>query len=331
MNVRSDVHKIHSSTLAGSTPFGHDIIVVIPSPASSIYGTNSGHAAINQRWQDYLDKWMNEGHKIIVLMNAAISRQNLKWLPINEFALSNFREAGTSQYIGSVTSSSYSIKEFLKTNSQNFTVVTHYLFENEDGVHPNSSVDPTLLTSFTYKEGNKEIIFLPYTGMSNLDSLISALDTSVNKWELPEIESVEKELADTDNQITDLEAKRAEIQKRLSSLNHKVDDLINTDIYLGRSIRHYEAASNSQNPNPEDYYEAIEAIENAFTSERVMQSTLGFSKNFINKIMRRANEFRHVATSGEMPTPLTIEEIHEFNSNVREVILAYLKYLFDKK
>lgn len=61
-----------------------------------------------------------------------------------------------------------------------------------------------------------------------------------------------------------------------------------------------------------------------------MRDKLNVSKTFIDSVMKRTNEFRHVDKSGNPPTPLTDDEKKEFAEKVEKVIKAYIEYLYER-
>jgi hypothetical protein len=325
-------HDVDNSTLDSSTPFGYDLILINPGNPSSMYGTNSrGH--VDSRWKNAITKWANPKRKIIVLMNR-LSQSSLHWLPIDNrslLALMGLEDAGTSNYLGNVVSTEPLIRRFLTENKSQFKINTYLRYDTPDtNIIANSQVDDTLVTSFTYKKDNLEIIFVPLIAMPSLGSIFSSLDTPVNAWGITDADDLMAKISQIDAEINELHNKRDTIDKELSGLNTQISSTIESDIYLSRAIGHYDAAKGSENPTPEGYYGAVEAIENAFSSEREMREQLGLSKAYVEKVMRRANDFRHETKSGQAPTPLSSEEISDFNQRVNKIISSYIQYLLDK-
>jgi len=328
----SFAHKMTASTLGDSSPFGYDLIIVDPNPRVNILGNGHNRDIEWARWRTSLSKWMNENHRVIVIIRPDDNSGSYNWLPLSNFASSRMQAVGINSYIGDVIAPDIYVKNFLNSNKDSFSVVAHYINDTEaENIIPGSRVDPTLLTSFTYREASMEVIFLPPTSLLNLNSIVSALDASSNRWKISNISELESRLSVLNSQMAELEQDHYKLEQDLLSLNQTVDSIVSGDVYLSRSIRHFEQTQGVEKPNPEDFYEAIEAIEKVFSSEREMRDTLGFSKNYIDAITKRTNEFRHVARSGEPPVELTAEEITGFTQKTHEVITSYIKYLFDKE
>lgn len=327
------IHEIVSSSLEQSTPFGYDLIVVCAGSKPNIYGTHS-YGVIDRRWKNAITKWANPKRKIIVLMHK-LDRSVLDWLPIDDkgqMTLMGLELAGNSNYLGNITSTDPVIRRFLTDNRQSFNVDTYLRYDTPNpNITINSCVDMTLITSFTYKEGKLEIIFVPLIAMSNLNNIFSSLDTPANAWGIGAADELVAQISEIDSEINALHVKRDDVYEQLGNLNAAISGVIDGDVYLSRAIGHYDAAKGSEDPTPESYYGAIEAIENAFSSEREMREELGLSKGYIDKVMRRANDFRHEAKNGQAPNPLTDDEIADFNQRTNSIISSYIQYILDKK
>lgn len=311
-------------------PFGYDLVVVNPADRHGMYGPTGNQSLLGSRWSNALSKWANGKRRVLILMNN-LTYAELAWLPIDAntmMALAQLESAGQGNFLGNVTSVEPLIRRFLTDNKQAFTVNTYLRYDTPDPyITVNSSVDSTLLTSFTYKKDGLEIIFIPFLDPSHLSTLFASLDTPANAWGLPAAQNLVNELSGIDEAINQLHAKRDSLYQELNELNAGISKVIESDVYLTRAIGHYDATKASENPSPEGYYGAIEAIEKAFSSERAMQEELELSKSYVDKVMRRANEFRHEAKSGQAPTALTNEEISDFNVRVNKVISSYINYL----
>lgn len=325
-------HEVVNSNLELSTPFGYDLIVVNPGNSSSMYGTNS-HGRVDTRWKNAITKWANTKRKIIVLMHR-LDHSALNWLPIDQMsriALKSLEAVGNSDYLGNVISTEPPIRRFLSENKQHFQIDTYLRYDAPDpNITINSCVDSTLATSFTYRKNNVEIIFVPLIAMANLNSIFSSLDTPANAWGITAADELVAKISNIDGEVNELHARRDALYKELGDVNSSISNIIEGDVYLARAIGHYDAAKGSENPTPESYYGAVEAIENAFSSEREMREGLGLSKIYVDKVMRRANDFRHEAKSGQAPTPLTADEVSDFNQRVNKIISSYIQYILNK-
>lgn len=324
-------HSVSQSNLHNSTPFGYDAIIADTASTHAMYGTNSPNS-VDARWKNAIAKWANGRRKIIVLMRS-MNLSSLNWLPIDQSAritLSKLESAGTGNYLGDVTSADSLLRHFLLENKDDFHITTYLRHDDEDEtISVNSNVDSTLITSFTYKKDKVEIIFIPYLPPQNLDRLFTSLNQPANAWGIEEAENIKKELATIDTEIDALYSKRDALNQQLIDINQKINSTINSDLYLTRAIGHFDATKSTDNPSPESYYGAVEAIEKAFESERQMRETLGLTKGYIDKVMRRANEFRHEAKSGQPPAQLTTDEINDFNERVNVVISKYIQHILN--
>lgn len=324
-------HQFTSSDLHGSTPFGYDLLLVNPSSSQHLYGSNS-HATINSRWQDAIAKWSNGKRKVIIFMDR-VDSNTLHWLPIDQdtrTTLAGLQSVGVSDYIGNISSTDPILRHFITEHKPHFIVNTYLKYEaTNPHITVHSGVDESLVTSFTYKKDLVEIVFLPTLPMANLIGYINTLDQPANSWGVASAEEINSKISAIDGQINELFTSRDELNRELSSLNDSISSTIESDIYLTRAIGHYDATKSTEHPSPESFYGAVEAIENAFNSEREMREKLGLTKAYIDKVMRRANEFRHEAKNGQPPTPLTAEEVSDLSSRVSKVISAYIQYLLN--
>lgn len=319
--------------MGDTTPFGYDTIIINPVISPLLYGQEVTAQVTTSRWKNYLQKWFTKGHRIIVLarphdfVSGDIS--NYGWLPDSlNISVNEFVGSGSSPYLGSITTRQSNIRTYLSDSSNDHRVVAHFdASYSGDDIAVNSQIDSEMITSFTYKTGTVEIIFVPTVGLSKLEKLVSSFETSSNRWTIPDAQSLEENIAGLDDQIKGLEDAKHALQDQIKQLNEHVQDLITTDIYLGRAVSAFEAVQGEESPEPEKFYEALEAVENAFNSEREMREELGFSKTKIGTLTRRTNEFRHVAKSGQVPNPLTVEEIQEFTSLIEDIISAYIAKL----
>jgi hypothetical protein len=325
-------HEVTNSNLESSTPFGYDLIVVNPANSGSMYGTNS-RGGVDKRWKNAIAKWVNTKRKIIVLMYG-LDHSALSWLPIDEtsrITLMGLEPAGNSDYLGNIVSAEPFIRRFLTENKQHFSINTYLRYDVPNpNIAINSCVDATLATSFTYRKNDLEILFVPWVAMTSLNSIFSSLDTPANAWGITAADELVAKISKIDDEINVLHTQRDALYKELADLNADISSVIGTDVYLSRAIGHYDAAKGSENPTPENYYGAVEAIENAFSSEREMREGLGLSKAYVDKVMRRANDFRHEAKSGQAPTPLTTDEISDFSERVNKIISSYIQYILNK-
>lgn len=325
-------HEVINSSLYSSTPFGYDVIVVNPSNSSAMYGANSTQL-LNTRWKNSLEKWSDGKRKIIIFLDGA-SYHSLLWLPIPPVNLVTFQSlesAGNSNYLGNILSTDPVTRRFLTQNKDHFNINTHLNYDSEDeNLTVNSSVDSSILTSFNYSIGNLEVIFIPTTAMSNLQPLLDALDTPANAWGISGADDLLEKMSSIDQEINELNLQRDVIYANLNAVNTKISETISSDVYLTRAISHYDATKSTEQPSPESYYGAVEAVENAFVSEREMREELGLTKSYVDKVMRRANDFRHEAKSGQSPSPLSDEEIQDLNQRVNHIISSYIQYLLKK-
>jgi hypothetical protein len=319
------------STLSDSTPYGFDIVIVDPLANGNYLGSGQPNKTIS-RWQSSLAKWCGSQHRVIVILRPNINSggfSNYAWLPSSDFNPGFITECGTSNYIGDIVATDAYIVNFLRDHQDDFSVVAHYVgTEANEHLKPSSIIHDHVVSSFSWKDGTTEVIFLPTIPTNNLLQLISKLDASSTKWKIGAVEEIEQKIQEDDSKIEDLRQSRATLSAQLQGVNSKVNNIVTSDIYLKRAIRSYELTQSVENPNPENFYESLEAIEKAFSSERAMRESLGLSKNFIDSIMRRANEFRHVAGDGAAPTPLSEEEKVEFSVKTESVIKAYLNFLY---
>lgn len=324
-------HSVTQSNLYNSTPFGYDAIIVNTANTSAMYGTNSPNS-VDTRWKNAIEKWANGKRKIIVLMEN-MRLPSLNWLPIDQIAkttLSKLESAGTGNYLGDVSSVDSLLRHFLLENKDDFRISTYLRYDDVDEtISVNSGVDSTLITSFTYKKDKVEIIFIPHLPPQKLDRLFTGFDQPANAWGIEEAENIKKELAAIDTEIDALYSKRDGLNQQLIDINQKINSAINSDLYLIRAIGHFDATKSTDNPSPESYYGAVEAIEKAFESEHQMRETLGLTKGYVDKVMRRANEFRHEAKSGQPPAQLTTDEINDFNERVNAVISKYIQHILN--
>jgi hypothetical protein len=326
-----DAHQFTHSTLKDATPFGYDLIVVNPHNIQGLYGSNN-RGSVQARWRNAIKKWSSGKRKIIIYMDA-LETEGLMWLPLNQDALNTFaglEAVGSSNYLGNVTSIEPVLRHFLTQNKQHFTINTYLKYDDPNqNITVHSGVDETLVTSFTYKDDFIELIFIPRLPLANLVGLINTLDQPASSWGVSSADEINQQISDIDAQINELYSSRDTLNEELGRLNASISTTIESDVYLTRAISHYDASKSTENPSPESYYGAIEAIENAFDSERDMREKLDLSKAYIDKVMRRANEFRHEAKSGQPATPLTAEEIADLSERVNKVISSYIQYLLN--
>jgi len=324
-------HNFKQTTLNDSTPFGYDLVIVNTASAMAMYGISQGHTEINRRWKNFITKW-SDGNRKIIILGDNLDINALQWLPIGLSAmnsLGHLESAGNGTFLGNIISTDPFLRRFLTENKDSFRVNRYLRCENLENTNitPNSGVDASLLTSFTYKKDGLEIIFLPPIPMQNLLSIFSSLDTPANAWGITAADELTSSISTIDGKINTLHARRDALYEELNTLNARIAETIGGDVYLSRAISHYDATRASENPSPESYYGAVEAIENAFSSEREMRDELGLTKAYVDKVMRRANEFRHEAKSGAAPTPLTDDEISDLNERVNKIISCYIQYL----
>jgi uncharacterized protein YukE len=318
-------------SLGDTTPFGYDTVIVNAVGGSQQFG-DSESGSVTIRWKAYLEKWLSSNHRIIVIIHpfdfhSGQTAHNYNWLPELGIDYMSFVDSGTSEYIGSVVAQDSYVKRYLEGHQHKVIAHFNYIDDN-DAVRVNSKIDEEIVTSFSYKTENREIIFIPPTTSSNnLRDLLNSFELASNRWKVPDVEAIEDNIREIEHEIEGLEVRRSTLNAEVKNLNDEVENLINTDIYLGRAVRAYEFVQEQENPVPEKFYEALEAIEMAFDSEREMRDELGFSKTRIGKLTRRTNEFRHVSKSGETPTPLTADEVTDFTSLIEEVISSYIKKL----
>lgn len=328
----SSVHQLINSNLESTTPFGYDLIVVNPSSRAGLYGTNQ-RELIQRRWSNAIKKWSSGKRKIIIFMDS-LETEDLMWLPLNQDALNTFaglEAVGSSDYLGNITSVDPVLRHFITQNKQHFTINTYLKYDTPNpNIIVHSGVDETLVTSFTYKDDFIELIFIPRLSMASLIGLINTLDQPASSWGITSADEINKQISIIDSQINDLYSSRDILNEELNRLNVNISNTIESDVYLTRAISHYDASKSTENPSPESYYGAIEAIENAFDSERDMRDKLDLTKAYVDKVMRRANEFRHEAKSGQPPTPLTTEEVTDLSERVNKVISSYIQYLLNR-
>jgi len=265
-------------------------------------------------------------------MNA-LETEDLMWLPLNQAALDTFaglEAVGSSDYLGNVTSVDPVLRHFITQNKQHFTINTYLRYDIPNpNIIVHSGVDESLVTSFTYKDNSIELIFIPKLPLTNLIGLINTLNQPASSWGISSADEINRRISDIDGQINDLYSSRDALNEELGRLNNSISTTIESDVYLTRAIGHYDASKSTENPSPESFYGAIEAIENAFDSERDMREKLDLTKSYVDKVMRRANEFRHETKSGQAPTPLTTEEVTDLSERVNKVISSYIQYLLN--
>jgi hypothetical protein len=318
------------SNLVTSTPYGHDIIVINPTHVSSFIGTHGTGEAIN-RWSEYLPRWLGGHHKLIVVLEPNLGN-NYTWQNLPNFSPDNIQTAGHNPYIRSVVASDGYTKSFLNDNDEFFDVQAYYTENaNVPNIHPNSFVDEGLLTSFSWKSQDKEVIFIPTIALSRIFKLVQSLESGSTQWSIQPAKELQSKINGVDGKIQQLEEQKSQLSDSLIAVNNSVNTLINSDLYLKRSINSFSRTQSSDSPNPENFYEAIEAVENAFQSEREMRENLGVTKSKIDKVMRRTNQFRHVAKDGQPPEPLSQEEITEFTQIVDDIIHKYIEYLYNSE
>jgi len=326
-----DSHEFVNSNLANATPFGYDVIIV--DGHQSLYQGSLNTTAAGQRWNDAISKWSG-GKRTIIVMMYQLTSSYLTWIS-NDIEFTKvtlaIEEAGWGNFLGNVTSSDPVVKKFLNDNKSEFSV-SMYLKVNDSlkSITVNSGVDNSLLTSFTYEKDDLKVVFIPYLNPANLSKLINAYQSPSSVWSIEEATELQRNISDTDAQINALDKERDELYEKLNKVNSEVTSVIESDIYLGRAISHFDAARFSEHPNPESYYGAIEAVENAFASEREMREVLNLSKNYVGKVTQRANSFRHEAKDGQGPTPLSAEEVTDFNERLNHIISSYIDYLMNK-
>lgn len=263
-----------------------------------------------------------------------MTHSSLQWLPVepvDRITFQKLESAGNSKYLGNILSTDPSIRRFLTENKDNFLINTHLNYDSDDErLTVNSSVDSSILTSFNYTLDDLEVIFIPQTALLNLQTLLNALDTPANAWGISDADELVDKMTLIDEQINQLNLERDGIYEELNLINTKISDTISSDVYLTRAISHYDATKSAEQPSPESYYGAVEAIENAFKSEREMREELGLAKNYVDKVMRRANDFRHESKNGQSPTPLSSEEVQDLNQRVNHIVSSYIHYLLEK-
>jgi hypothetical protein len=314
------------STLGQTTPFGYDLIVVNPRSVSTFIG--NGASAVNARWIDHLHRWLGGHHKLIVTLQPH-DGANYAWLALRNFNPSQITEVGHTRYLGTITATDGYVKSFLSSNIGQFTVSAYYQpHDNHPEIVPNSIVDDGLLTSFSWKMDNKEIIFIPPAPLDVIYKFINALELGSTQWILKPAIELQEKINSIDEKIQHLENDKTTLTDELIAVNNKVNSLLEEDVYLNRSINSYSRTQSTDSPNPENFYEAIESIEKAFESERQMQQTLGVTKTTVDRVMRRTNEFRHVARTGKTPEPLTEQEKSDFSKAVQDIIQKYIEYLY---
>lgn len=321
-------------TLDDASPYGYDYIVVDPSTLSTVTGGN-GIAKTIIRWHHDLQRWKSPQHKIIVMQRPYEPHgdlHNYSWLGAKGIISQYFQPSGTDAFLGDIVAKRSFIKNYLTDFSADYHVSSYYKPTSvSEGFEPNSLVTANVYSSFIWSDENSfEIIFIPPSTAPAIAHLIQAIGHGLSNWKLPQTVDIEEKISDIEHQVIKLEAQKRTHEESLLAVSNNINYLLETDIYLQRAVSSYTQVSGTENPNPEKYYEAIESIENAFSSEREMQESLTVSKSFVNKVMRRANEFRHVAKSGDSPQPLTQEEKTEFDTKIEQIIKKYINYLYDK-
>jgi len=332
--IPSNIEATFSNMMLKS-PFGFDVIVVDPTTLPDVMGGGNLTEHVD-RWKESLDKWLAGHNKLIVLLRPFMAHghlDNYSWLPINIVRGNKIEDCGFNNFVGDIVTKEHRLRNYLSLH--NLVVRAHFrpkVDENDfEPVEPLSQIDPELLTSFVWSDGDKEIFFVPSSTLDNMYELVSSFGGGGGlSWDTTESRDLAGKIEEIDSQMNELEGSKTALSEKLNNAYSKVDGLIQQDVYLERAINSYNLAKTSENPDPDNFYEAIEGIEKAFPSERKMQEELGLTKNFIDKIMSRTNEFRHVAKDGKAPQPLTQEEVEDFAGRVEKVISSYIQYLYDK-
>jgi hypothetical protein len=316
------------STLSNSSPFGYDLIIANPSSLSNIRGGDDNTALI--RWYQSLPKWLGGEHRLIVMLMPPHGN-NYIWLTLEGLDQNDFEDCGDNSYVGEIIALDSRIRNALRDNQTTSRVMCHYRpSQSNPNIIYNSRVGDGLYSSITWKQNDKEVIFLPNFDNEGLIKFVQSFGDISSKWTVSQHMEIEQDITNISEQIRELESQKTSKLEKLHMLNTKVKNIIEGDIYLQRSISSFSLTQSTENPNPENFYEAIEAIENAFSSEREMREKLAISKTFIDKVMRRTNDFRHISQTGEEPKPLTPEEIRDFTQKVKEIINKYLQFLYDE-
>jgi len=333
----SDNVDIVESKLDLSTPFGYDVVLVDPETVSALTHGKKYTAAF-ARWRAFIEKYLNQGNPLFVLSRPASSEtdpythssiNNYHWINI-DLASDKFSSIGASEHIGMVTAKDKNLKRYLLEAKH--SIRSYYRAKDEkDQFEVLSKIDDEFITSFRVKTSTSTVTFLPYTEDEDiLLRLISSYGSPTARWDIKETEVLKGKIEKIDKKINSLSDEKDELEEELNKSQKSLEETISNDVYLTRAIAAIDRAKHDPSPNPEDFYECIENIERAFDSEHEMREKLDVPKSFIDKVMRRTNQFRHAQKEGKEPDPLSKDEISDFINRCERVISYYLQFTTNK-